>query len=225
MIGDNVFQKVQNAQQTAGNVFNNMATQGLSPTAYQSFMNPFIDDVINRAQADNERARQMQINNNAAAAERANAYGGSRSGIVDAMTNAEFDRNAMNMAANQRLQGFNTAQNLAQNDMNFRSQGAQNLQSLGSQMFGQGTQGLQQQQQMADLTQAQDQQLLNAARAQVLERLGYPASSLATAIGLFGNLPRSTLESGDTPGLFDVLGGIGTFLSGGGPLSYFRNLF
>ena len=42
MIGDNVFQKVQNAQQTAGNVFNNMATQGLSPTAYQNFMNPYI---------------------------------------------------------------------------------------------------------------------------------------------------------------------------------------
>jgi len=225
MIGDNVFQKVQNAQQTAGNVFNNMATQGLSPTAYQGFMNPYIDDVINRAQDDNERSRQMAINNNAATAERANAYGGSRSGIVDAMTNAEYDRNALNMAALQRSQGFNQAQNLAQNDMNYRSQGAQNLQSLGNQMFGQGTQGLNQQQRMADLTQSQDQQLLNAARAQVMERLGYPQNSLANAIGLFAQLPRSNINTGETPGLFDVLGGIGTFMSGGGPLSYFRNIF
>ncbi len=223
MIGDNVFQKVQNAQQTAGDVYTNMATQGLDPNAYQQFMNPFIDEVINRGQQDIERQRKMAINQNQAQAMGQGAFDGSRSALVDAMTNAEFDRNSQNFAANQRLAGFNQAQNLAQRDMTTRQQGASNLQSLGSQMFGQGTQGLAQQQQLATTMQNQDQQLLNAARIQALEKLGYPASSLATAIGLFGQLPRAdTINVGETPGLFDVLGGIGTFMSGGGPLAFLR---
>ncbi len=223
MIGDNVFQKVQNAQQTAGDVYTNMATQGLNPNAYQQFMNPFIDEVINRGQQDIERQRKMAINQNQAQAMGQGAFDGSRSALVDAMTNAEFDRNSQNFAANQRLAGFNQAQNLAQRDMTTRQQGASNLQSLGSQMFGQGTQGLAQQQQLATTMQNQDQQLLNAARIQALEKLGYPASSLATAIGLFGQLPRAdTINVGETPGLFDVLGGIGTFMSGGGPLAFLR---
>ncbi len=223
MIGDNVFQKVQNAQQTAGDVYTNMATQGLDPNAYQQFMNPFINEVINRGQQDIERQRKMAINQNQAQAMGQGAFDGSRSALVDAMTNAEFDRNSQNFAANQRLAGFNQAQNLAQRDMTTRQQGASNLQSLGNQMFGQGTQGLAQQQQLATTMQNQDQQLLNAARIQALEKLGYPASSLATAIGLFGQLPRAdTISVGETPGLFDILGGVGTFLSGGGPLAFLR---
>lgn len=223
MIGDNVFQQVQSAQQTAGDVFTNQATQGLDPNAYQRFMNPFIDEVINRGQQDIERQRKMAINQNSAQAMGQGAYGGSRSALVDAMTNAEFDRNSLNFAANQRLAGFNLANNLAQQDLGLRRQGASNLQSLGSQMFGQGQTGLAQQQQLANTMQNQDQQLLNAARIQALETLGYPANSLATAIGLFGQLPRAdTISVGETPGLFDVLGGIGTFMSGGGPLAFLR---
>ena len=49
MIGDNIFQQSQNAQQTAANTYNQMATQGLDPNAYQQVMNPYIDDVITEA--------------------------------------------------------------------------------------------------------------------------------------------------------------------------------
>lgn len=210
MIGDNIFQQAQNAQQTAGNVYNNMATQGLSPTAYQNFMNPYIDDVIKRAQDDNERARQMAINSRGAQSESANAYGGSRSGIVDAMTNAEYDRNALSMAAAQRMQGFNNAQNLAGRDMGYRQQGAQNLQSLGNQMFGQGRYGIQQQQRASDLAMKQQQQLLDAARAQTLANLGYPRENLSYYSSIFGGQPRMDVIQGETPGLFDILSGIGS---------------
>lgn len=210
MIGDNIFQQAQNAQQTAGNVYNNMATQGLSPTAYQNFMNPYIDDVIKRAQDDNERARQMAINSRGAQSERANAYGGSRSGIVDAMTNAEYDRNALSMAAAQRMQGYNNAQNLAQRDMGYRTQGAQNLQSLGNQMFGQGQYGLNQQRMASDLAMKQQQQLLDAARAQTLANLGYPRENLRFYSEIFGGQPRNDQILGETPGLFDILSGFGS---------------
>ena len=215
MIGDNIFQQAQNAQQTAGNVYNNMATQGLSPTAYQDFMNPYIDDVIKRAQDDNERARQMAINNRGAQAESANAYGGSRSALVEAMTNAEYDRNAANMAAQQRLQGFNNAQNLAGRDMGYRQQGAQNLQSLGNQMFGQGRFGIQQQQRASDLAMRQQQQILDAAREQTLANLGFPRENLSYYSSIFGNQPRYNVTEQEKLGLFDILGGIGSLPFGG----------
>ncbi|MAY05552.1 MAG: hypothetical protein CMB25_08175 [Euryarchaeota archaeon] len=215
MIGDNIFQQAQNAQQTAGNVYNNMATQGLDPNAYQQFMNPYVDDVINRAQADNERARQMAINNRNAQAESANAFGGSRSALVDAMTNAEYDRNAANIAAQQRLQGFNNAQNLAQRDIGYRQQGAQNLQSMGQQMFGQGQMGIQQQQRASDLAMRQQQQLLDAARAQTLSNLGFPRENLGYYSSIFGGQPRMNVTQGETPGLFDILAGVGSLGFGG----------
>lgn len=210
MIGDNIFQQAQNAQQTAGNVYNNMATQGLSPTAYQDFMNPYTDDVINRAQADNERFRQMAINSNNAQAEGLNAYGGSRSALVDAMTNSEFDRNSLNFAANQRMQGYNNAQNLAQRDMGYRQQGASNLQNLGSQMFGQGQYGIQQQQRASEAAMRQQQQLLDAARNQTLSNLGYPRENLSYYSSIFGGQPRFSTQTGEKNGLFDILTAIGS---------------
>tara|TARA_Y100000015_G_C2388652_1_gene88884 strand:- start:893 stop:1498 length:606 start_codon:yes stop_codon:yes gene_type:complete len=192
-----------------------MATQGLSPTAYQNFMNPYIDDVIKRAQDDNERARQMAINSRGAQHESANAYGGSRSGIVDAMTNAEYDRNALSMAAAQRMQGYNNAQNLAQRDMGYRQQGAQNLQSMGNQMFGQGQYGIQQQQRASEMAMRQQQQLLDAARAQTLANLGYPRENLRFYSDIFGGQPRYDVTQQEKLGLFDILGGIGSLPFGG----------
>lgn len=210
MIGDNIFQQSQNAQQTAANTYNQMATQGLDPNAYQQFMNPYIDDVINRTQQDIERQRQMAINTQNAQAEGLNAYGGSRSALMDAMTNAEYDRNSQNMAAQQRLAGFNAAQNLAQRDMNTRQSGASGLTGLSNQMFGQGQFGLQQQQQAAELAQRQQQMMLNAARNQTLANLGYPRENLSYYSSIFGGLPQFNTTTPERVGLFDILTAVGS---------------
>ena len=202
MIGDNIFQQSQDAQQTA--------TQGLDPNAYQQFMNPYIDDVINRTQADNERARQMAINTQNAQAEGLNAYGGSRSALMDAMTNAEYDRNSQNMAAQQRLAGFNTAQNLANRNIGIQQQGASGLTGLGQQMFGQGQVGLQQQQQAAELAQRQQQMMLDAARNQTLANLGYPRENLNYYNSIFGGLPQFSTTTPERVGLFDILTAVGS---------------
>ena len=210
MIGDNIFQQSQDAQQTAANTFNQMATQGLDPNAYQQFMNPFIDDVINRTQQDIERQRKMAINQNSANAMGQNAYGGSRSALVDSLTNAEFDRNSQNMAAQQRLAGFNAAQNLANRDIGIQQQGAAGLTGLGQQMFGQGQVGLQQQQQAAELAQRQQQMMLDAARNQTLANLGFPRENLSYYTSIFGGLPQFAQTTPERMGLFDVLGAIGS---------------
>jgi hypothetical protein len=129
---------------------------------------------------------------------------------MDAMTNAEYDRNSQNMAAQQRLAGFNTAQNLANRNIGIQQQGASGLTGLGQQMFGQGQVGLQQQQQAAELAQRQQQMMLDAARNQTLANLGYPRENLNYYNSIFGGLPQFSTTTPERVGLFDILTAVGS---------------
>lgn len=210
MIGDNIFQQSQNAQRTAADTYNQMATQGLNPNAYQQFMNPYIDDVINRGQQDLMRQQQMAFNTLDAQADAANAYGGSRHGIARGLLGGEYARMGGDLAAQQRLAGFNAAQNLANRDIGIRQQGASGLTSLGGQMFGQGRVGLEQQQRASQLAQRQEQMLLDAARDQTLANLGYPRENLSYYSSIFGQLPQFQQTVPERIGLFDVLTAVGS---------------
>lgn len=210
MIGDNIFQQSQNAQQTAADTYNQMATQGLDPNAYQQFMNPYVDDVINRSQQDLMRQQQMAYNTLDAQADAANAYGGSRHGIAKGLLGGEFARMGGDLAARQRLAGFNAAQNLANRDIGIRQQGASGLSGLGRQMFGQGQVGIQQQQRASELAQRQQQMLLDAARNQTLSNLGYPRENLSYYSTIFGGLPQFNSTQPERVGLFDVLTAVGS---------------
>lgn len=86
-------------------------SQGMS--AYQ---NPYQQQVIDAALGDIERSRQLAIGSNQDAAIAARAFGGSRQGVADALTNEAYGRTAANTAANLRAQGFDTAAGLAQQD-------------------------------------------------------------------------------------------------------------
>lgn len=58
----------------------------------------FTDDVISRTQLANERQRQIQRNMNSDAAIAAGAFGGSRDGVAQSLTNEAFDRNDLDIA-------------------------------------------------------------------------------------------------------------------------------
>lgn len=204
MIGDNVFQTTQNLQNQAANLYSGI-TGGGAQSAYQ--------DVINRGLADIEEQRQMARNRLDASAP-AGVFGGSRQAVAQRLTDRDYDKMAADFAAQQRLAEFNQ-----------RMTAAGRQTQLGQQMFGQGRIGLQEQQSAAQAQQAEQQQLLNAARAQVLQELGYPTQALATAAGLFGQMPsfNQTQQIAETPGLFDTLAGIGQAIplfTGSGPLSF-----
>lgn len=82
------------------------------------YMNPFIDNVENKSLDALDRSRQMSILGNQSAAGAAGAFGGSRHGIVDAVTNAESAREAGLLSANLRREGFDNATGLATADIN-----------------------------------------------------------------------------------------------------------
>ena len=85
----NVNTAASNALQGAMGGVANAMSQPLNVSAY---MNPYTQNVIDNTQNDIERQRQMTINNMGAAATRANAFGGSRQGVAEGVTNAEYGR-------------------------------------------------------------------------------------------------------------------------------------
>jgi hypothetical protein len=106
----------------------------------QTYMNPYTQQVIDLAGQDIERQRQMAQNQLGSQAQAAGAFGGSRQGVAEAMTNSEFARQMAETSAGLRQQGFNTALGASQQDVANQMQAAfANQDAFGrSQEFGQG---------------------------------------------------------------------------------------
>jgi len=83
------------------------------PTAYQQFMSPYQQDVINTTLAEFDRQRQIQQRNIPAAAIQAGAFGGGREGVQLAEFGAESLRNRAALQAQLLEQGFGRAQQAA----------------------------------------------------------------------------------------------------------------
>lgn len=84
-----------------------------STNMVQKYMNPYQEGVINTTMADLERQRQIQQLNDLNTATRAKAFGGSRQGVAEALTNEAAQRTAASTMANLRSQGFTQAQGIA----------------------------------------------------------------------------------------------------------------
>lgn len=107
-------QQIQAAQinrQAIANVGGGTGAQYMG--AYQ---NPFENQVVQGALGDIELARQRQGLTDRASATAARAFGGSRQGVTEALTNEAALRNASSTAANLRSAGFTTAAQLGQTD-------------------------------------------------------------------------------------------------------------
>lgn len=203
-----------NAATGAINAYSNIPSiaSGIS-----TYMNPYTNEVIGNATNDVNRLTQMQQQQNAANAARSGAFGGSRHGLVEATTNSEAQRNLADMSGNLRMQGFNTAANLAGQDINNRFTGAGGmlagagtLNNLGASAFNMGNtlesnqwdRGMQQQQ--------MEQQRLNDARQMFLGYTNSPANYLQMLTGALAGSPLSnngtaTTSSQNNPGIMDFL--------------------
>jgi hypothetical protein len=88
----------------------------------QKYMNPYESQVVQNTLADIERARQGQISAEGARATAAKAFGGSRQGVTRSLVDEAALRNAGNLAAQLRQQGFTQAQNLGLSQEALRQQ-------------------------------------------------------------------------------------------------------
>ena len=84
-------------------------TQAQIQQGVEQRMNPYTSQVIDRTMDDYNRARQMTRDATGAEAMGGGAFGGSRHGVADALTNEAFARQSGNMAAQLRHQGYGQA--------------------------------------------------------------------------------------------------------------------
>jgi hypothetical protein len=184
---------------------------GLSgPTAYQQFMSPYQQDVIDTTLTEFDRRTQMGLPALASQAISAGAFGGGREGVQRAEYLSSADRNRAALQAQLLQQGFGQAQqlagqafgqqmNLAQMAPAFASQQIAGLSTLG---------GLQQAQQQAELAaqqqlaQAQVQQPIQAAQtltsgiASLMS--GYPTAGTQQTIQPTPSPLQTALSTGAT---------------------------
>lgn len=113
-----------------------VSAQSLPQGDLASYMNPYTDAVINTSLNALDRQRQGALNENADAAIRARAFGGSRQAIQDATTNSQFGSRAAELAANLQNQNFQQAQSALQADQARRLQADLANQSAGIQGAG-----------------------------------------------------------------------------------------
>lgn len=209
----------QNVYQQSAGAYNaalgGTAMAGMGPNIAQ-FQNPFTTQVINQGQADLERQRQMAVNTTGAQASAAGAFGGSRHGVAEALTNEAFARQGADMASNLRMQGFNTALGAGQAQQSLGLQAANQMGNLSNLGFGFGQQIGAQQSAQGALQQAIQQQLIDAARGQYGGFTSAPAQSIQLPMAAVGsaNMGQQTQTTSKQPGLFDYLA-LGASFAGG----------
>ena len=170
------------------------------------FMNPYTGMVTGQALSDLERQRQMQQNTIGAQASQAGAFGGSRHGVAEALTNEAFARQGAQTFGNLQQQGFNTALGAAQAQQGMQMGGAAQLGQLGQQAFNTGRTISQDQMQQGLMQQGLQQALIDAARGQYAGFTGAPQQSLSLPMAALGAapVPQTTTQT-SKPGLFDYL--------------------
>jgi hypothetical protein len=209
----------QPAMQTA-NLANLSLGQG--PGTIGSYMNPFTSQVRANALADLESARRAAIQQTGERAMQARAFGGSRQGVAEALTNAGFARQAGTLGTQLNEQAFNQAVQMQAADLARQQQAqaanqAAGLQGAQLRLAGAGQLGsLAAQQQALRLggaqavmgaggaRQALDQQQMDAIRNIGLQRLGIVQSSLGAQPANLGGTVSTPMYSNPAAG---ALGG------------------
>jgi hypothetical protein len=213
----------QPAMQTAGQA--NLGMTG--PGSIGSYMNPYTSQVRANALGDLESARRAAIQQTGERATQARAFGGSRQGVAEALTNQGFAKQAATLGTTLNEQAFNQAVQMQSADLarqqqaqaanqqaglqgaQLRLSGASQLGSLAAQQQALRLGGAQAVMGAGGARQAMDQQQMDAIRNIGLQRLGIVQSSL-------GAQPANLGGTVSTPNYSNpAAGALGGALAGG----------
>lgn len=213
-------------------------TQQWGPEAAQRYMDPYLSNVLDRLQARTTERYNEQAGARGTAAERANAYGGSRQGIQDFLAQRELNQQLGDTEAQQYSQAYNNAQGVFGSDMSrgLAAQQGNQQADLGAAQLGlagaqAGTQaasvlgqlgGQQQAMTMERLNalaqvgkQQQDlgQQGLDTANTDFINQRDYERQNLAFMSGIMHGVPvaanSETVNTAPGPNQFSQLAGLG----------------
>ena len=168
------------------------AQAATGPQAYQQFMSPYQQDVINTTLGQYDIQAQKNLPGLAAQAIGAGAYGGGREGVQRAEYQTQSDLNRALLQAQLQQQGFGQAQTLAGQQYNQQMQLAGQSQGLASQQIA-GLSALGQQQQ------AQRQAELEAQKQLEYQKIYQPLQTAqqfgSGVMGLISGYPQQTQQT------------------------------
>jgi hypothetical protein len=156
-----------------------------SPGAYQQYMSPYQQDVINTTLQNYDVQAQKGIAPLDAQAVGAGAFGGARQGIQKASYQNQSDLNRAMLQAQLQQQGFGQAQNQANTAFGQQTNLAQLQPMLANQ-------GIQQLGQAGAGQQNYEQGILNALQQGSALQNQYPLQRLSGITNLFGNIAQAT---------------------------------
>jgi len=205
------------------------AQQYAGPQAYQQFMSPYQQDVINTTLANYDVQAQRGISPLSAQAVGAGAFGGARQGIQQAGYQTQSDLNRAQLQAQLLNQGFGQAQTAAQNAYQQQLAAAQQQQGLGSfqqglgqsaqQLAGNQIQGLST---LGSQQQAYQQSINDAASAAAKEAAFSPYTQYGLVgqqlTGLMGGFPTQVQTYNPVQPVSPLQAGLGTLTGVGGIL-------
>jgi hypothetical protein len=190
----------------------------LSPQAYQQFMNPYVDQVVDQSMQDLQRQADIERQRIGSGAIQGGAFGGSRQAVAE----QELQRNTSDAMARQsaqlRSQAFESAQNRAQ-------QAGELFGKLGLQQaaLGESAQAAQQRDisllsQLGGQEQQQQQAEIDAQRATSVERQFEPYQRIGFMSDIFRGVPTTTSTLTQTtapkPSMISQIGGLGMGIAG-----------
>ena len=228
---------LQQAQAGLTGAMDTAAGASMDPNAYKQYMDPYLEDVVQRAQADVGRQGQIQEQQAAAKAVGQGAFGGSRAAVLQ----GEIGRNTLEQQARtgERLRsaGFQQASNLAQQAAQQQLRQAQlggalaqGVGALGGQAQAMGVQDINTLLGIGGLQQQQEQTGLNIGQQNVLAQQQLPFQQLGFLSDIFRGVPalQQTTSTTTTPGpsATSQLLGLGIAgLGAAGQAQGFGNLF
>jgi hypothetical protein len=224
------------AQNTAAGLTNYQPGQinagSLAGTDLSSYMNPYTQNVINSGLQSLDIQRQQALNQVGDQALRTGAFGGSRQGVSEGVTNAGAAMQAGQLASGLQAQNFAQAQAAAQNDLNrnlqaqtanqqaglsgagLNLQAANNLGTLAAQGQNSFLQGNAAALAGQEGIQNQNQQQLAAQQQAYQEQQQFPVQQLQIPLQALGATPYGQSSTQTSPGPstnlgYSALGGAG----------------
>ena len=204
---------------TQAGAYDTAAAGYSGPSAYQQFMSPYQQDIIDATMADFDKQAAQGILGVGEMAAKSGNLGGGREGVMRSEYQTQSDLNRAKLLAQLRQQGFTQAGQAAQTAFGQQQQlGAtqRGLAQLMPQLYSAdtaayGAMGAQQQAQAQAVADAERE----AARMEAYEpyeRLGYLGTGITGMLGGYPGQYQSTVTPNPTP--LQTALGIGTGLSG-----------
>ena len=227
---------LQAGQAAVGQGITGAQQAAYTPTSYQQFMDPYMEDVIQQQYKDIAEQGQIQQRQLGAQAVGAGAFGGARQGVQQAELGRRVLEQQARTGAQLRSAGFGQAQAAAQQAAQQQLAQAQLGGALGAQMAGLGQLGQQMGVQdvntllgIGGLQQQQQQQELNVAQQNLMAQQALPFQQVGFLSDIFRGVPalQQTYQATTTPPPSATQQLLGLGIAGLGAAGYaggFRNL-